>query len=293
VAAASSFLPWFDLQVEHSFFSDNRCRALAFRCPPEAGMIVKNAGLLIRNTPGGFQVYYDESRYDALLSLAANPGEPLHLEFLAFSTDPLFWHYTRPSPLKEGSVLYFSNQNTAAGAGGRVRLHQEEFVGQADFAHLNSPSPGGLLGRWEGRGNFPLVVNIDVPGDEVRALPGPPAATPKNYYISFQAGQTLWKYYLLGDLARESYYVNDREEQVEFVAEGQVSLAGERFALAFRSKTLLPLGERSNYHFQLRDRNSGGGRVLIRRLPVASPGQAIRESIDGENTLVSEMFINR
>lgn len=289
----SSFLPWFDLQVEHSFFSDNRCRALTFRCLPEAGMLARNAGLLIRNAPGGFQVFYDESRYDALLSMAANPAEPFHLEFLAFSTDPRFWHYTRPSPLKEGSVLYFNTQNAAAGTGGRLRLHQEEFAGEADFAPLASPPPGGLLGRREGGGNSPLVVNIDISEDEVRALKGPTAATPKNYYIGFQSGQTLWKYYLLGDLAREGYYINDREEQVEFVPEGQVSLAGERVALAFRSKTLLPLGERSNYHFQLRDRNSGGGRVLIRRLPVASPGQTIRETIDGENTLVSEMFINR
>jgi hypothetical protein len=256
-------------------------------------MIARNAGLLIRNTPGGFQVFYDESRYDALLSLAANPGEPFHLEFLAFSTDPRFWLYTRPSPLKEGSVLYFNNQNTAAGTDGRVRLHRDEFAGQADFAPVASPSPGGLLGRREGRGISPMVVNIDVSEDEVRALKGPPAATLKSYYIGFQASQTFWKYYLLGDLAREGCYVNDREEQVEFVPEGQVSLAGERVALAFRSKTLLPLGERSNYHFQLRDRNSGGGRVLIRRLPVASPGQTIRETIDGENTPVSEMFINR
>ena len=94
-------------------------------------------------------------------------------------------------------------------------------------------------------------------------------------------------------MANDAFDVNDRDEKIEFVAEGESSLADNRVALTFRSKTLLPFRERSSYRFQLRDKNPGGGRVIIRQLPVASPSQLSREIIDGEQALVSEMYINR
>ena len=98
---------------------------------------------------------------------------------------------------------------------------------------------------------------------------------------------------MLGNLANEDFYVNDQDENVEFISEGQFSLAGNRTALAIRSTTMLSMRERSQYRFQLRDRNSGGGRVLIRRLPVASAANISKEVIEGEMAFVSEIFINR
>lgn len=293
MVASSSYSPLFSLGIEHGFFSDGLCRALSFVPTPQTEMVIGKSGLLIRKTMNGLRVFYDETRYDALLSYASVSDEPLTLEFKAFASDPLFANYTEPSVYKDGSILYFSNRDAEADSEGKARLHREEFVSAADFEELSSPLLEGVISHRDSLSNPILVISIGLSEDEVASLKQASKPSAKKYYVSFQAEQTIWKYYLLGDLAKADFYVNDREEQIEFVPEGETFLADNRLALSFRSKTLLPFRERSNYHFQLRDKNSGGGRVLIRRLPVASPGQISRETIDGAKTLVSEMFINR
>ncbi len=78
----------------------------------------------------------------------------------------------------------------------------------------------------------------------------------------------------------------------EFEVGEPETLSDKRPALTFRSKTYIPLRERPDCRFQLRERNSGAGKVLIRRLPVATASQIGKEVIDGVETAVSEMFIN-
>ena len=285
----ASYLPLFNIQAEHGFFADNRCRVLNFVSTPVTDRIMENAGLLTRKKTNGISVFYDEDRHDALYQYATNPAEPLVFAFKALTDDSLFWNYTQPPVYKLGSLLYFDNTNTSSGADGRLRLHAGDFVGGADFEHQQS---GGVnvVTRLHPDLMTPVFgVNINVSEKDFDQSP----LEPKSYHISFQARQTYWKYYLLGDMANEDFYVTDQDDNVEFEVEGESWLGNNRTALAIRSKTLLMMQERSQYRFQLRDKNSGGGRVLIRRLPVASAASVSQEIIEGEMAFVSEIFINR
>jgi hypothetical protein len=87
-------------------------------------------------------------------------------------------------------------------------------------------------------------------------------------------------------------FITDLNHEIEFEATGRASLPGNRMAMTFRSKQRIPLREKSEYRFQLREKETNGGRVLIRRLPVASAGQFYKETVDGKEAIVSEIFIN-
>lgn len=86
--------------------------------------------------------------------------------------------------------------------------------------------------------------------------------------------------------------VADLDNTIEFESSGSEVLADQRTAITFKSKVPLPMRERSEYRFQLREKGPGSGKVLIRRLPVASAAQIGVERTEGQTTLVSEMYIN-
>jgi hypothetical protein len=289
----ATYSPLFSLQAEHSFFRDNLCRSLDFVPTPSTSSVMGNAGLLTRSSSSGINVFYESARAEALRMYAGNTDEPLNLSFKVFTVDPRFWNYTEPSAYKDGAMLYFDNSDAQPGDDGRLRLHSDEFAGDSNFEDIGSPKVSGIVKRQDGLLRPVFVVSISVAESDVTPPDNQAAVAPKSYYVRFQARHTFWKYYLLGELAKEDFYVNDQDEAIEFVAVGESSLADNRTALAFISKTLLPLREKSQYRFQLRDKNSGGGRILIRRLPVASASHISKEVIDGEVSLVSEMFINR
>jgi hypothetical protein len=118
------------------------------------------------------------------------------------------------------------------------------------------------------------------------------AAGPARYFIRFGARKTYWTYYLLGPFARKRLSIVDLDEGTAFESLGPVSLSDERPALAFRSKTAIPLRQHSACRFQLREAGSGSGRILVRRLPVAAAGRVNRQSIGGKVVSVSEVYVN-
>ena len=63
--------------------------------------------------------------------------------------------------------------------------------------------------------------------------------------------------------------------------------------MAIRSRAPIALAQRSERRFQLRSRQRGGDKVLVKRLPVAAAQFLAREQIGGESRLVSEIHVHR
>jgi hypothetical protein len=292
MSVMGSYLPLFSIEVEHSFFSEGLCLYLDPVPTPRTDVVIKNAGLLIRNTLNGVRVFRDEKRSESLQLYAADPDEPLSLGFKVFSRDPFFENYTEPPAHQEDSILYFGNRGVEIDTTGKFRLHDGEYVSETDFEKLNSPLLEGTLSKKDRLLRPMFIVQIGVSEEDVSLFDDQSKATAKNYYIKFKARQTFWKYYLLGDIARQDSYIADLNKETEFDFAGRESLSDNRVALTFRSQTPIPLQEKSDCRFQLRERNSGGGKVLINRLPVASANQISKEVIEGEEAFVSEVFVN-
>lgn len=282
----------FSIEVRHSFFSSGLCNELDFMPTTKTAGQIRNAGLLCKETMGGVRVFYDLERLDSLRLHAADQEEQLNLVFKAYARDPLFMNYTQGDPNQDDAVRYFDSSNAVRETDGSLRLHADEYAGSGDYRSLDFPGLQEVLTPADHLARPTFVVNIGVPKEVADALGSDVSEDARNYFVSFQERQTFWKYFLLGEFAREDIYVADLDNSTEFESSGTQVLADERTAITFKSKTSLPMRERSEYRFQLRERGSGNEKVLIRRLPVASAAQIGVERTDGQSILVSEMYIN-
>ena len=287
----------FSIEVGHRYFADELCPALYFVPTPKTGMVINNAGLLTRSTVNGVRVFYDTESPDSLRLHASDADVPLRFEYKVFSRDPNFLNYTELPATEhpgneEDAILYFDNLDSQTDETGRTKLQDQEYAGASDLEKLDSALLEHILSARDRLAKPVCVVSIRLPESAGAPLDLGATAGSRRYVISFDAKRTIWKYYLLGDLAIEDLYIAGLDNGIEFESGGLERLVDNRPALTFRSKTTIQMRHRQDIRFQLREQNSGGGKVLIRRLPVASANQIGRAIIDGEAAPVSEMFIN-
>lgn len=291
----SQYSQLFGIEVRHSFFSSGLCLDIDFIPTPETTAKIRNGGMLLRSTRGGIRVFYEQDRLDSLRMLAGD-NEGLSLVFKAYSTDSYFMNYTEVGPANDDTVRYFESSKALPGDDGALRLHANEYSGSEDFRPLDFPGFQGVLTSKDQLVKPTFVVKISVPKEYADGLgegsQGSVSGAPLSYFINFQERQTIWKYYLLGEFARNDVYVADLDNSTEFEPSVSETLADQRTAFTIKSKTPLPMREQSEYRFQLREEASGNGRVLIRRLPVASATNIGVEKSGDQSVLVSEMYVN-
>jgi hypothetical protein len=287
-----TYLPLFSVDVEHTYFSGNLGPGLNFIPTPPTRAALEKANLLMRNTPNGIRVFYDRNNSEALQLLVNDPDEPLRTGFKVFSHSPQFKNYGNLKEPGEDSILYFDNHGAQKDAAGRFRLHHADYVSDADFEVLHSPRFENILNPKNRLVKPEFIFAIRLIPEELPQVDQPSNAAARNYYIRFKARETIWKYYLLGSLTQKKSYIVDLNSETKFDDTGPVSLPGNRTALTFRSKQKLPLREKSGYRFQLKEKDPGGGKVLIQRLPVASANFFAKENIGGKEAIISEIFIN-
>ena len=189
-------------------------------------------------------------------------------------------------------ILYFDNRGVKKDKTGRMRLHDKEYVSGADFEELDSPRVDDILNKKDRLTRPVFIAHISITAKESRLLQDRTKAAFKNYYVKFNARQTFWKYYLLGNMERGKLYVTDLNKENEFVSAGRESLPDSRTALIMRSTSPIPLREKFDCRFQLRQEGKAGEKVIIKRLPFASARQLSREIINNKDAEVSEIFIN-
>jgi hypothetical protein len=320
-----AYRPLFGVHVDHEYFGTDPCRAVELLPDSWSRALLGRASLVLEPLPGGVRVHYDEDHVEALRMHATDPGEPFRLVFRLRATDPSFSTYTAPESLGAGTLPYFSSRGArATEAGDALTWEAPDAVTDEDFRRLEElarlesaerqanlppgdPSPDALRSDARlmelrsvvhPRDRFvrPIAIVsiwIDPPGENDTF---PPA--PGDYRVAFAALRTIWRYHLLGDLARrrDPPVQIDGDDLAEFGPGTEETLPDNRVALTFRSSRPIPLQARSDRRFQLREKRENGGRngpVLIRRLPVAAPdGFGGVELFDGKKTIVSDIYIN-
>jgi len=288
-----TYRPLFSVSVGHGYFSDGEWKGLDFVSTPGTVKVIEGADVLVRRTNSGVGVFYGENRSDALSLYAEDANGVLRFSFKVYAGDRAFANYTSPATRKDNAILSFDNRE-AVGAPetGRVRLCKDEFVSEKDFRDMDALVAEGILCERDKRvpPDFVVAVSIKLGKDD---LSGDAAAwVPRDCYVKFNARQSFWRYFLMGGMNRNNPLIVDLDNRVEFESCGEVMLPGNRSAKVFRSKELIPVLEKSSYRFQLREQGQGGGRVLIKRLPVASESRLGLDVIDGQNEIVLDAYIN-
>ena len=283
------YQPLFTVSVDHMYFSDGLWKGLDFVPNPGTLKIIKNAGIHFKPTKhkSGIAVFYDEDKSRVLRLYAEDTDGSLNFCFKVYSQDRTFANYTAPSSRMANAILFFNNRGADGGAeSGKTRLNKEDFVSEKDFEEMGALIAEDILCERDRRIPPDFVVSIFIkPGKN-----GDFDA--QEFRIKFNAKQLFWKYYLLGNMNRNSPFIVDLDSRVEFEFCGEVTLQGNNPAKVFRSKESIPVLERSNYRFQLREAGQGSGKVLIKRLPVASESRLGMEVINGKHEIISESFIN-
>jgi hypothetical protein len=289
-----TFRPLFSVSVEHLYFADGAWKGLDFVPVPATRKVIDGANVLIRPTKSGMAAFYDESRLDALRLYANDGNGALCFSFKVYAKDRTFANYTAPAMRNRDAVPYFDNRGGASEGEGKLRLNKEDFVSENDFRGIDFLIADDILSSGDRRVPPDFVVRIWVEsgvidGNETAPAPGRKAG---EYFVRFNARQAYWKYHLLGSMNRSAPFIVDLDSRVEFEFCGEVMLPGDRPAKVFRSKAQIPVQEKSTCRFQLREPGPGAGKVLVKRLPVASESRLGMEIIDGRNEIVSESFIN-
>jgi hypothetical protein len=287
-----AYLPLFSVEVEHTYFSRGYCPGLEFVPTTDGNAFIKNTGLLIRHTRNGVHTFFDRDSNEALQLYIADPDQPQRLVFKVYNRERLFRAYTELSSPEADAILYFDNKEENPDADNRFRMHKSDYVSAENFEGLDTPRISGILSGSDRLLKPEFIASVWFGKKEIRILGAKSEIAYPKYYIRFQARETFWKYYLLGNITRDKSFIVDLDSRTEFEDTGQASLPGNRNALTFRSKNKIPLRENSGYRFQLKSKDPNGGKIIIRRLPVASADQFCRELIEGEGAIVSEIYIN-
>ena len=136
------------------------------------------------------------------------------------------------------------------------------------------------------------LFSILITPDELSALHQGSTQAYNDYHVKFQARETYWKYYLVGDANQPSAYIQDIDGKIEFEDLGEELLSNGSSARIFISKQALPLRARAKQKFQLLVKKNGRSKVYVRRLAVASAKRINKQIVNGNELFVSEIYIN-
>ncbi len=266
--------PAFTLEARHAYFGDAPCPAIAFEPVDDTSERLANLGLLCRHGPGTLAAF----RSDRMTA-----DDPVDLTFRIVTTVPTFANYTRLDGADARTTLWFDTASAGStDAAGDRRLHAEDRVSATDRVALDAAALKGIV--------TPRDLAAP-PLGFVRVRMPPSPATSTTWFIAFDARTTVWKYYVLG-AADAVPTIRDADGAIEFEPAAPTVLPGNRRAVVLRSKIPIPLRERPTQRFQLRVATPTGDRVLVKRLALASPNLLGKDTVDGREVTVSEIYVN-
>ena len=117
-------------------------------------------------------------------------------------------------------------------------------------------------------------------------------AKSNQYQINFSSLDTYYKYYLCNDLNGEKLELIDVDKTIKFVRVKQEQLNNGKLAEVFLSTDPVKSFYKAQRHFQLMDGSSGSARIIMDYMPLPAPGKFYKDQINGNNVIVSEIFIN-
>ena len=286
---SSSYQLVFRVSFEHAFFADGALRSL--RVVPTAACLgmLRRAGVLLRAEDDGIAAFGNGEAVERLRLHVAEAGAPLSLSFLVCFTDPHFFEYTVPAWPK-GQLLFLDTASCVPDAAGRQMLHATPCVAASAFVDYQHASLEPILGAR-------VLVPAPAMVLQVAVSPGlldAPDGVRRHFHARFDAASSHWKYCLFGAGAGDARAaIVDLAGDMEFDHFAGIEIAERRRADVFVSKRAIPMREVPTARFQLRAASPAGDKVLIKRMPNASLGKRFREIRDGNEILVSEIFINQ
>lgn len=285
----SSYRLLFRVAFEHAYFADRVLRPLRIVPTSACHEMLRRAGVLLLDEAGGIAAFGDERVVERLRLHTMEAGDALGLAFLVYFTDPHFFEYTLPAR-PAGHLLFLSRADAVADAGGRLLLHAAPVVPASAMLAREHPRLEAILGKQVLAPAPAMVLEVALTPTMLDAAePG------RTFHVCFDAASSHWKYCVFGaaEAGSESRAgIVDLAGDMEFEHLPGAEIGDRRRADVWLSKRAIPMRERPEARFQLRAASPSGDKVLIKRMPSAGVGKRFRECRDGNEILVSEVFVN-
>ncbi|HUB90430.1 MAG TPA: hypothetical protein VMA74_11960 [Dyella sp.] len=249
------------LDVRHDYFADSRAHHLLFLPDTDTLAFLRRFDALLHANGQSLAIMLVESQLQGIWSERGDGAEPRVLRFDVHSIDEACAYYT-------GAVS---------------TPPQVEDDGALPAPLL--PVPASAAAPWA-----TVALPLDAAGSN--DFSAWMSALGTTYRLCMHSRRTVWKYVLTGDWRGRALSVVDQRGEVTFTAPAEERLPNGQPALAVHSTAPIALRERPLQRFQLRDMTDASERVLISRLPGATPQRLWRETVRGEPTLVSEIFVH-
>lgn len=275
----------FRVAFEHMFFADGQLHDLRVAPVAACQAMLNRAGVLLRPEGNGIAAYGDAAVVERLRLHLAEACGALELAFQVRFSDPHFFDYTAPA-WPPGQVLFLDTACCTTDEDGRQMLHATPCVPASAFLPRDHAS---LTCIRDVRTAAPAMVLQVTVSDRLLDTPVP---AQRQFHVRFDAAGSHWKYILFGAPADGAARVVDLAGDIAFEYLPNVDIADRRRADVFLSTRAIPMREVQAVRFQLRAATADGDKVLIKRMPHAGVGTRCRDSRDGHEILVSEIFIN-
>ncbi len=271
----------FSVDVRHAYFDDVGASApLAWQLvePPPARF--SKLGLMVRVDNKGLSAFRSEG--------SDGDATAADLVFRLTATDPAFSSYTDIDIADLHSTLWFDSTGASATDG--------DSDGDSDTARRLHLGATASAADRAARGALPLLRSTTQHAPS--ALVGfvrirwSSADPPRRaWLIAFDARAVVWKYLVRGASGR-ALFIRDAEGQVDFEPATPALLPDNTDAVILRSTAAIPFRQHSLRRFQLMEATPPHGeRVLIDRLPVASPSALAKETVNGRDLMVAEIYV--
>lgn len=274
----------FSVEVTHQYFVDHAWNGLTYQPAIPTRRMIAGSGAVLKTAGNRLNVYCQADRRAAMGLLAEETGGELRFVLNVKANDRGFRNFTALARIGPDHLLRFAN-DVAAGSDRVLRLSRTETASASDALPVSQLLEDGSLAPGDLRSSPDFLMDIRLSQEMIDA------AEPPRFALGFANRQLFWNYFLFGGLNRENLFIVDLDDKVEFEALGGGFSLAARPAQVFRSKTALPVHEKSSLRLQLRERSNGSGKVIVKRLPVAADNFGL-QTIDGEEKLVSNMFVN-
>lgn len=285
------YRPMFNISMEHNYFSSGKLAGTNFVPTAATRKLMNNVNLVSRPRPDGITMFYDGDYFDALKMYAADAEEPLRVEFNCDVGHQNFQNFTESSIFAANMMLHFDSANQYSESLGKKLLHAEDYVSANEL--IAHPALNDTHARLADRRAPSLGrISIQITSKELDELSTSGDHHYNDYTIRFQARETHWKYYLIGEANREGVYLRDTINKVDFEYLGEEQIADGRMAKIFITRQAIPMRDRAKPKFQLVVTKNNRPKVLVNRLAAARAKRINKATYQNSQVFVSEIYVN-
>lgn len=269
----------FRLQLQHSYYADNKLRTMQIEPTPITLALMQQKGLFIKKFENGLWLLCDTAQIDYLKNWART--EDAKLSFSLKPTSPYWLSVTDQIPESTDKYLYFSNKlpsneieienenlNTNQNPNKNNILKIQVIDIEQDTKKIKDEEIIFFLQNQQynhlGTSFAQLFLSEIVWSDQDFS----------SYEIQFAAKSTYWRYIIVPKYLQEANLslVIENEQNIAFSE--VLVVENKHIGMVYQIDSLQPLtlAEVSPYHFQLKKYNrerQKASKVLIERMPVA------------------------